>query len=127
MTTRAQLPLRHLPPEPWGRRLTRAREDVAGLNLDEAATLAGHWMLTSKATISRLEQQPELPAGHRSGSRRQLAYVLCLAYRVDPADFGLGPGDLPVGLRIPPRRDSSTTWYEDQPGKSPIGGGLTCR
>jgi hypothetical protein len=106
-----------MPPEPWGRRLTRAREDVAGLTLDEAATLAGRWMLTSKATISRLEAQNELPIGHRSASRRQLAYVLCLAYRVDPADFGLGSSDLPPGLRIPHRRHhgASTSWYDVQP------------
>jgi hypothetical protein len=106
-----------MPPEPWGWRLKRAREVMAGLRQDQAAALVGYWMLTSEATISRLEDVPAVPAGPRSKSRRQLAYVLCLCYEVDPAEFGLTPDDLPSGIRIPKRtringRVSSTKWYE---------------
>ena len=106
---------RHLPPEPWGRRLLRARVDLCDLSLDEATALAGHWMLTTATAISRLERSSEVPVGPRARGRRQLAYVLCLCYLVDPADFDLGPGDLPPGITIPARtwedgRLSSTKW-----------------
>ena len=111
------LRLRAMPPEPWGWRMKRAREGVAGLTLDEATFLVGHWMLTTKSTIARLERHPVVPVGPRTRAQRQLAYVLCLCYEIDPAEFDLGPGDLPPGLRIPPRhhgRDgtpSVTRWY----------------
>lgn len=88
-----------IPPEPWGRRLERARTDVARLSLADAASIAGRLMLTSDATISRLEGLDQAPSGPRSGSRRQLAFVLCLAYQVDPAEFGLTIDDLPPGLQ----------------------------
>lgn len=94
---------RRIPPEPWGRRLGRARWDLAHLTLSQAAALAGHWMLTTDSTISRLEGSDDLPSGPRNRSRRQLAYILCMAYMVDPADFGLTPEDLPPGLRVTAR------------------------
>lgn len=103
---------RPVPPEPWGRRLGRVRETVAGLTLDDAAALAGHYMLTTGSTISRLESLDVVPTGPRARSRRQLAYVLCRAYRVDPAEFGLDGGDVPPGVTIPDRStDSPTKWY----------------
>jgi hypothetical protein len=114
MTAHAYMPLRHMPPEPWGRRLSRAREDLADLNLDQAAALAGFWMRTTRSTVQRLETLQAVPTGPKSGSKRQLAYVLCLAYRVDPADFDLSPDDLPPGIKIRPRRTAaSTIWYRD--------------
>jgi hypothetical protein len=88
--------------------------DVAHLSLTQATELVGHYMLTSDATISRIESLAEVPAGHRSGSRRQLAYLLCLAYRVDPSDFGLGPDDIPPNIEVRPRGPhgaASTKWY----------------
>lgn len=104
MTSTAQAPgLAHLGPEPWGRKMLRAREDVAQLSLDEAVELAGHYTLTSAATISRLEDLSVVPTGPRARRRRATAYVLCLAYRVDPAELELGPEDAPPGTEIPPR------------------------
>lgn len=88
-----------IPPEPWGRRLARVRQDVAGMTLAEAMRAASRVMLTTDVTISRLEALPVVPAGPRQGSRRQLAYVLCRSYRVDPEEFGLSENDLPPGMR----------------------------
>lgn len=93
--------LRHLPPEPWGRRLKRAREDIAGFNLNQAAAMAGYFVICSDSTISRLETLHEMPEGPRGSRRRQLAYVLCLAYRIDPIDLGLDSNDTPPGLALP--------------------------
>lgn len=113
--------LRRLPPEPWGRRLRRAREDVAGYTLAEAVGLAGRFVLVTDSTISRLEAMEVQPSGPRAGGRRQLAYILSVAYGVDPAEFGLSPDDLPPGLSIPPRSRGddgsvlSTKWYTGNP------------
>lgn len=108
----------HMGPEPWGRMFLRAREDVAKLSLDQAVALAAEYVLTSTATISRLESLAEVPTGARARHRRQVAYVLCRAYRVDPAEFDLDPDDCPPGLTIRPRTpadlgDSPTNWYTD--------------
>jgi len=118
MTVRsASRPYRRLPPEPWGRRLLRARVDLSGMTLDEAAELAGHWMPTTTTLISRLERSDDVPRGPRSRLRRQLAAVLCHIYWVDPADFDLGPDDLPPGWRLaertlgPDGRPCVTDWY----------------
>lgn len=108
---------RRLPAEPWGRRLLRAREDVAGMRMEEAVDLLSRYMLITTSSISRLEKIPVVPTGPRQASRRQRAYMLCLCYGVDPADFDLGPNDIPPGLRLPPRtfgpdgRVLSTIWY----------------
>lgn len=107
--------LRQLPPEPWGRKMRRAREQVADLTLGEAAELASRFTLTDASTISRLESMTEPPTGARSKSQRQRAYILCLAYEVDPASLGLGPDDLLVDVVIPFRtpsdlREASTIW-----------------
>lgn len=96
--------------------MKRAREDVAGLRLDQAADLASAWVLTSSATISRLEDRADMPTGGRSRSQRQRAYILCLAYGVDPAELGLGPDDLPTNMVIPARTlgeqgKPSTIWF----------------
>lgn len=112
-----------IPPEPWGRRLARVREDVAGYTLDEAVALAGNFMLTTASTVSRLEGLDSEPVGNRQGSRRQLAYVLCRAYGVNPAEFGLTANDMPPGVTIPARTaDSSTIWeasvYPLRPGRN---------
>ena len=103
---------RPVPPEPWGRRLARVRQDVAGLTLSQAADLVGHFLPTTDATISRLESRATPPVGPRQRSRRMLTYVLCMAYGVDPADFGVSDDDMPDEMHIPPRREgmSSTKW-----------------
>lgn len=118
----APLPRRSLVPEPWGRKLLRAREDMAGLRLQDAADLASRWMLTSTAAISRLEARTEAPGGGRQQSQRQRAYILCLAYEVDPAELDLGPDDLPPNLAVPNRtpadlRESPTIWYDVTAGR----------
>lgn len=66
-------------------------------------------MLTTESTISRLESLPSEPSGHRSASRRQLAYILCHVYGVDPAEFGLSPDDLPPGIDLKPLDLAATT------------------
>ena len=84
--------------------------------MDEAVALIGQWMLTTASSISRLEQLQVVPTGPRSASRRQRAYMLCLCYEVDPADFDLDPEDLPPGWEIPARTHNpdgtlaSTNW-----------------
>ena len=60
-------------------------------------------MLTTDSTISRLESLNEVPSGPRNQSRRQLAYILCMAYMVDPAEFELTADDLPPGLAVTDR------------------------
>ena len=111
-------PFRPMPAEPWGWRFKRAREQVAGLTMDEAIELAGTYVITSKATISRLEHSPEAPTVFgKDRTRRQLAYILCLAYGVDPAEFDLSPRDVPPGVMILPRSDGrpSTIWLTLMP------------
>jgi len=109
---------RPVPPEPWGYRLARVRETVAHLTLEQATSLAGRFILTTKSAISRLEQLDDVPTGPRSASKRARAIVLCKVYEVDPAEFGLSDDDLPPGIHIPPRtpgpdgRASLTGWYD---------------
>lgn len=112
---------RAMPPEPWGRKLKRARWDLNRFTLDDAVRLVGQFMLTSGGSISRLEDLDEMPSGGRSASRRQLAYILCLCCQVDPAEFGLSSDDLPPGLTIPARtlndqgEPASTKWSSEIP------------
>lgn len=63
--------------------------------------MAGYFVICSDSTISRIESLDTIPDGPRSTRRRQLAYVLCLAYRVDPGELGLTDGDNPPGLLLP--------------------------
>ena len=65
--------------------------------------------------MSRLESMVDVPMGPRQYRNRQVAYVLCHAYRVDPAEFGLDDGDRPPGVTITPRSEdgASTIWYSD--------------
>ena len=86
--------------------------------MGDAVRLAGYYMPASEAGISRLEACEVVPSGPRSKRVRQLAYVLCKVYNVDPAEFGLDGDDPPTGWqRIPPRtlgpdgRPSVTRWY----------------
>ncbi len=83
-----------LPPEPWGRRLKRAREDVAGLRLEDAARKVAYFHPISDATLCRLEARAEVPT-----TRSQLAasYIACLVYGVDPEDLDLNGDDVPPG------------------------------
>ena len=104
-----------MPPEPWGRKLGRARWDLNHYTIDDAVRLAGQYLLTSAGTVSRLEAMVDVPSGPRQQRNRHLAYVLCHAFRVDPAEFGLDDDDRPPGVTIEPRtmNGSSTIWYRD--------------
>ena len=51
-----------------------------------------------------------------------MAYLLCLTYELDPAQFGLDPDDLPPGIRETVGRDlglPSTRWYDRSPLVTP--------
>jgi hypothetical protein len=85
-----------LPPEPWGRQMTRAREDVAGLkHLQDAVDRLAPYMLSSTAAVCRLEQLVEPPPDRR---RRALAAALVFLYGLDPRPFGVGRDDLPPAI-----------------------------
>jgi hypothetical protein len=106
-----------MPPEPWGRKLGRARWDLNHYTIEDAVRLAGYYTLTSAGTISRLESMTDVPSGPRQQRNRQVAYVLCRAYRVDPAEFGLSDDDNPPGVTLAPRSEDSpsTIWYQASP------------
>lgn len=95
MSVIENIPYKQMPPEPWGKRLGRARTQVAKMTLDDAVVAAGKYVRTTASTIARLEKCDVLPFGGVGRSRRELAAVLCLAYKVDPGEFGLGPDDYP--------------------------------
>jgi hypothetical protein len=80
-----------LPPEPFGRKLTRAREDVAGLRMDQLANAISAWHPCTSATISRLENNPDMMP-----NANMIVMVLAvLGCGFDPQEFGLSLDDLP--------------------------------
>jgi hypothetical protein len=88
--------LGELPPEPWGRRLRRAREDVGGYtNVDRAAEKVSRYQLTTGSTLARLEKLDEPPTNRQ---RRVLATIALIIYGIDPEPFGLGRDDLPPAI-----------------------------
>lgn len=102
-----------LPPEPWGAKFRRAREDVGRYrSLEEAAAAISGYKLCSGSTLSRLEHEPFPPANRGS---RATAFVACWVYNVDPAHLDLDPDDVPHELvallarRKPPRPKNA--WF----------------
>lgn len=85
-----------LPEEPWGWRMKRAREQYAHLTLDGLVDRLSRYIFIDKSTISRLEKLEEAPLNPR---KRQTAYLCTLIYGLDPEQFGVGPDDIPPGLR----------------------------
>lgn len=85
----AQFSLSRLDPEPWGKRMTRARES-ANLTVRGVEDLTDGYV--SKSTLSRLEDLSHVPEKKKD---RQRAVVCLVLYNVDPTDFGLGPDDWP--------------------------------
>lgn len=81
--------LTRLGPEPWGARLTRAREQ-ADLTIRDVERLTGSYV--SRSALSRLEARDLVP--DKIGDRRKALLVVLLC-RVDPVDFDLGPEDVP--------------------------------
>jgi hypothetical protein len=74
--------------------MKRAREEFAGMTLNEAVAEIGRHYLTSGPTISRLEDSLEVPTDKR---RRALACIAAIVYGLDPAQFGVSSDDLPPG------------------------------
>lgn len=82
-----------LPPEPFGRKLTRAREDIAKMSMEVLADRISLWHACTPATISRLERRPELmPAANPI-----IMVLAVLGCGFDPSAFGLSLDDLPKG------------------------------
>lgn len=111
--------LRHLPPEPWGDKLRRARKGSLNIRTQTMAALAieratGRTM--SDATLSRLESREEAP-GDRS--MRRNAYMLAIVYGFDPADLGLTLDDAPERavterlMQIVTDREEFMAWLPD--------------
>jgi hypothetical protein len=112
--------LRKLPPETWGRRLRRMREDVAGMNLTEATEAMAQFQLVSLSSVSRLEARTERPDDPRL---LRTALLLCLVCGVDPAELDLVPKELVDGFPSVVSnaleqefRAASTKWYSRRPG-----------
>lgn len=99
-----------LPPEPWGSKFRRAREDVAGYKLEVAAEAVSRYKLTSASALSRMEKR-EGPPPNRSA--RGTAYIACVIYGVDPADLDLDPDDVPAALlgMIKRGRRPKNAWF----------------
>ena len=93
-TKRSQV--RHLPPEPWGAKMRRAREDVAGMSMETAVHELGRYLSASMSTVSRIEHSSELPPQKRT---REKAILLCRVYGIDPAELDLDLEDLPEYMR----------------------------
>jgi len=81
--------LRHLGPEPWGKRLTRAREDAGYTMREVEDALRPHVSRTSIARLEDLDSVPSKPAD------RGRALMMLVFFGMDPNDFGLGPDDVP--------------------------------
>jgi transcriptional regulator with XRE-family HTH domain len=88
--------LKSIPPEPWGSRIRRAREDVAGLTVEVAAGELNKYTNGSMSTVSRLEHSPSVPPQRRT---REKAILLCHIYGVNPAELDLDVDELPIMLR----------------------------
>lgn len=100
---------RRLGPEPWGSRLTRARE-AAGYTLRDLDGARRH-LGFGRGPAHALEQRDEAPT---EPELRVRAYTLVTFYGFDPADFDLGDDDRPsdvVDLRtLRDLGESPTKW-----------------
>lgn len=81
-----------LPPETFGRKLCRVREDVGGFHCEELAAIISQWAPISGATLSRLEHTTETPTQPR---QRLITALACIACGIDPAELGVGYDDFP--------------------------------
>lgn len=101
---------RVLTPEPWGARLARARDEAGWTVRGVEAAMRGFPGM-SRGSISRLESLESAPTGAKE---RHRALLLVLLYGYDPADFDLGPDDVPPLIDLNQIVDlgvSSTIWY----------------
>lgn len=97
-TTKRKAALPALPPEPWGWKLKRAREQYAGMTLDDAVAQLSRYIIVHPTTINRLERLDTPPVGRAAKRHRQMAYVLAMIYGLDPEQFGLLDEDVPEGM-----------------------------
>lgn len=65
------------------------------MTLDEAVDAVGAYMLTSTASISRMEDSIAEPKDSR---RRALAFLAARSYQFDPAQFGVSLDDVPKAI-----------------------------
>lgn len=132
-TSPAAADLRRLPPEPWGKRLQRARETTLPAVTQQ---IAAAWIAAismrplADTTVGRLEALDEIPS---DAKRRRNAYLLTILYEIDPADLGLTDDDGPGKTAVSVTRDAralhakkewrsllSTTWSTHHRRKFPL-------
>ena len=105
----ANVQQRRLGPEPWGDRMSRARQ-LAGFNVREVEEIL--FPHISKSALIRLEARQELPMSRKDRARAALVLFL---YGFDFEEFGVSEADLPpvIDLRALERlrlRRKSTGW-----------------
>jgi hypothetical protein len=85
----AVMELQKLGPEPWGRRMERARHNAHLQFREVEEQLFPH---ISKSALVRLERLDEVPTQRKDRARAALVLML---YGYDPEDFEIDIGDLP--------------------------------
>jgi hypothetical protein len=104
-----RLQLRQLGPEPWGDRMTRARQ-AARLNVRQVEeVLFPH---VSRSALIRLEALQEVPTARKDRGRAALVLLL---YGFELEEFQIVEADIPPAIDLRAlerlRKSSSTTWY----------------
>jgi hypothetical protein len=100
---------KRLGPEPWGRRLERARGKGQFRQVEEI--LFPH---VTKSALFRLEHREEVPTDRKDRAR---AAMVLLLYGYELEDFGLSEADVPPAIdlrvldRLRRRASPSTKWY----------------
>jgi hypothetical protein len=105
----ANVQQRRLGPEPWGDRVSRARQ-LAGFNVREVEEIL--FPHISKSALIRLEALQEVPTSRKDRARAALVLIL---YGFDFDEFGVTEADIPpaIDLRALERlrsRGRSTGW-----------------
>lgn len=122
-TTKAKKPplAKTLPPPSWGWEIKRAREEIAGLTLDQVTEAVSKFLNVTPSTISRLEKLDHTPRRLGQMRQRYLAYLLSLTYGIDPSVFDLDDDDVPPAVLDVVREQGvpSTRWYGDGPPGAP--------
>jgi hypothetical protein len=106
----ALMQLKRLGPEPWGRRLERARGKATFTEVQEI--LFPH---ISRSSLFRLEAFQDVPTARKDRARAALVLML---YGYNLEDFGLTEADIPpaMDMKVLERlRRSSTKWFTTCP------------
>jgi hypothetical protein len=104
-----RLQLRRLEPEPWGDRLSRARQRAGYRGVRQVEGIL--YPHVTKSALTRLEAFGDVPSAPKDRSRAALVLLL---YGYELEDFDLGDTDIPpaIDLRVLERlRRSSTKCY----------------